>query len=107
MLKITPIVRSSLKHTYPYGADDVEMSLGTTERMRAGIAEAFRANPRCRRVIVGVAIDDLDGVRACEAAGMHFVVDVETRDGEELNLMVAEPDRVKQQATDIDSLELT
>ncbi|WKD61577.1 hypothetical protein CCICO_07805 [Corynebacterium ciconiae DSM 44920] len=107
MPSLTPIDRSPLKHTYPYGADDLEMSLSTTERMSACIERVFREYPRCRRVIVGVDVDDLEGVRACESAGMHFVVDVETRDGAELNLMVAEPDRVKKHSTDIDSLELT
>lgn len=105
-MTLTPITNSPLRHTYPYGAHDVEAPFGTVDEMRASIREAFEADPECRRVVVAIDQDNLDQMRIAEDAGLHFVVNVQLRDRREVSLMVAEPDWVASQSTDIKDLEL-
>ncbi|MCK7641990.1 hypothetical protein JIM95_003480 [Corynebacterium sp. CCM 8835] len=100
------ISRSPLRHTYPYGSDDMELPFGTAESMRTGVSEVFAAHPECRRIVIAVPEGDLDAVSECEAAGLRYVVDVETREGADVSLMVAEPDWLTRQSTDISELEL-
>lgn len=105
-MSLTPIKQSPLRHTYPYSAHDVEAPFGTAKQMTTSIREAFNTDPDCRRVVVAIDQDDLDQMRTAEDAGLRFVVNVQLRDGREVSLMVAEPDWVSSQSTDIKDLEL-
>lgn len=107
MLKVIPITESSLRHTYPYGSEDVEMELGTAEELRDSVQSVFEQEPNCRRIVVGVDINDCQGAEACQEAGLRRVVEVETRDGRVLELMVAEPRHIATKNTNINGLELS
>ncbi|AOX06298.1 hypothetical protein BJP05_09135 [Corynebacterium sp. NML98-0116] len=106
MLDYRNITKSPLKHTYPYGTTDTVVDLGTTAEIKETVAEVFKQQPECRRVIVPVPVGDTDGVIAAEEAGLRYVLDVTQRDGQEFSLLVAEPDWVTNQSMDIDGLEL-
>lgn len=106
MLAHRSIADSPLKHTYPYGRTDVVLDLGTSAEIRDAVATIFKEQPDCRRIVVPVPMDNIEGVKEAEAAGLHYVVDVTQRDGQDFSLMVAEPDWVASQSTEIDGLEL-
>lgn len=96
-----------VRHTYPYGANDVILPYNNAEALAQRISEVFATDPKCRRVIVPVEPDNVEEISACEDAGMRYVLDVQLRTGEEHALMVAEPDWVANQSTDTKNLELT
>ncbi|MFV8382401.1 hypothetical protein HW450_03120 [Corynebacterium hindlerae] len=97
---------SPLRHTYPYGKDDVELVFGSIDEMTAEIREIFTTNKACRRVVVAVPEGDLSAIAQCEKAGMRYVLDVQLRDGNDVSLMVAEPDWVVNQPKNMDEMEL-
>lgn len=106
-MSYTFISQSPLKHTYPYGRRDVEVPFGTAEEIEAHLAEVFRDVPECRRVLIGIDQGDGSAAATCEEAGFRYALDVQTRDGRELSLMVHEPKWVTDQSTDITDLELS
>jgi hypothetical protein len=65
----------------------------------AGAIQA--ADPRCRRVVFAAPVDDLEIVAAAQAAGFRYVVEVEVP-GEDLSLLVAEPEWVTRVDMDLD-----
>lgn len=98
---------TALRHTYPYGRFDVDLALGTAKQLQTSIPEIYQAVPECRRIIVAVDQSDIEGIKTCEDAGLRYSLDVETRDGAEVSLMVHEPDWVANQSTEIEDLELS
>ena len=91
MLDYRNITKSPLKHTYPYGTTDTVVDLGTTAEIKETVAEVFKQQPECRRVIVPVPVGDTDGVIAAEEAGLRYVLDVTQR----LSLIhISEPTRL-------------
>lgn len=97
-----------LREAYPAGARDVELRVGggtalppaLLPPLLAALAEAVRrADPGCRRIVYACPEDDAGRVAAAESAGFRHVVDVELA-GEQLSLLVSEPDRVRR--TDMD-----
>lgn len=97
---------SPLRHTYPYGKNDVELVFGSIEEMRSEISDIFATNEACRRVVVAVPEGDLTAIAQCEKAGLRYVLDVQLRDGKDVSLMVAEPEWVSQQPMNTDEMEL-
>ncbi|GAA4788982.1 hypothetical protein FRX94_06695 [Corynebacterium canis] len=89
-----PVANSPLRHTYPFGQHDVELTYGTADELRTDTAAIFAAEPRCRRVVVAVPEGDLEAIAECESAGYRYVLDVQLRDGKEVSLMVNEPEWV-------------
>ncbi|MBG9347303.1 hypothetical protein [Corynebacterium belfantii] len=102
-----PISRSPLRHTYPSGRHDMEVDHSDAATMRTEITSIFADHHQCRRVIVAVEQGNGAQIAECEAAGLHYVLDVQLRTLEEVSLMVAEPDWVASQTSDIHDLELT
>jgi hypothetical protein len=98
-----------LRDAYPVGAHDVEIRLShrrpTSSRLTACLDELgvaiLAADRACRRVVVAVAPDDLAAISAAESVGFRHVVDVDVP-GEELSLLVREPEWVTQVDADLD-----
>jgi hypothetical protein len=70
------------------------------DELGAAILAADRA---CRRVVVAVAPDDLAAISAAESVCFRHVVDVDVP-GEELSLLVREPEWVTQVDADLDRM---
>ncbi|WP_018296623.1 hypothetical protein [Corynebacterium lubricantis] len=107
MADYTPIQNSELRHTYPYGKTDIEVPFGLVKEMKAIIDDVFKDYPECRRVIVAVEQGNLDEIATCEEGGLRYAIDVQTRDGRELSLMVHEPNWVMDEPSEIEDLELS
>jgi hypothetical protein len=98
-----------LRDAYPVGAHDVEIRLSrrhpTSSRLSACLDELgvaiLAADCACRRVVVAVTPDDLAAISAAESVGFRHVVDVDVP-GEELSLLVREPEWVTQVDADLD-----
>jgi hypothetical protein len=98
-----------LRDAYPVGAHDVEIRLSrrhpTSSRLTACLdelgASILAADRTCRRVVVAVAPDDVAAISAAESVGFRHVVDVDVP-GEELSLLVREPEWVTQVDADLD-----
>lgn len=92
---------SVMRDSYPVGAHDVHVVLDAPQIEDSDLATLLRdlvgavetADPACRRLVYAVPVADLAVMAAAERAGFRFVVDVDV-DGEELALLVAEPDWV-------------
>lgn len=106
MTNVISIQESEVRHTYPFGSHDKVMTYSDAEDMRATVDKTFADDPQCRRIVVPVEQENLEQIAECEKAGLRYVLDVRTRDGEELSLMVAEPEWVTSQSTDIKDLKL-
>lgn len=106
-MSYTFVSESPLKHTYPYGRHDVEIPFGTAEELASHLSEVYQDVPDCRRVIVSIEQGDSNAAAICEEAGFRYAIDVQTRDGRELSLMIHEPEWVAEQSTDITDLELS
>ncbi|MBG9310686.1 hypothetical protein ABMV07_11825 [Corynebacterium belfantii] len=102
-----PISRSPLRHTYPSGRHDMEVDHSDAATMRTEITSIFADHHQCRRVIVAVEQGNGAQIAECEAAGLHYVLDIQLRTLEEVSLMVAELNWVAAQTSDIHDLELT
>jgi len=97
-----------LRDAYPVGAHDVEIRISrrlpTSSRLTAFLDELgvaiLAADRACRRVVVAVAPDDLAAISAAESVGFRHVVDVDVP-GEELSLLVQEPEWVTQVDADL------
>lgn len=100
------IESSPLRHTYPYAKNDVELTYGSAEAMKQDIEKIYTENPDCRRVVVAVPENDAEAADVCEQAGLHFVTNVELRDGDEVTLMVHEPEWVAAEPSTIEEMEL-
>lgn len=105
-MKLTYVSHSPLQHTYPFSAHDVTIPFADADTLRTQIADVFKVDPECRRVVVAVTQDDAE-VATCEEAGMRYVLEVQLRDGSDVSLMVAEPRWVLNQSTDIKDLNLS
>jgi hypothetical protein len=98
-----------LRDAYPVGAHDVEIRISRrpppSSRLTAFLDELgvaiVAADRACRRVVVAVAPDDLAAISAAESVGFRHVVDVDVP-GEELSLLVREPEWVTQVDADVD-----
>ncbi|MEQ4722574.1 hypothetical protein [Nonomuraea sp. B19D2] len=97
-----------LREAYPAGAHDVEIMVSPActgqamTRLLRDIADAvITADPRCRRLVCAVPEGDLGRVAAAESAGFRYVVDVDLP-GEQLSLLVHEPDWVTRTDMDLD-----
>ena len=97
-----------LRDAYAVGAHDVEIRISRrpppSSRLTAFLDELgvaiVAADRACRRVVVAVAPDDLAAISAAESVGFrHVDVDVP---GEELSLLVREPEWVTQVDADVD-----
>lgn len=106
MSEPTYVKNDELRHTYPYGRHDILVGFEGGVELKERVTAAFAFDPECRRVVVPVDEGDKDQVAACEAAGLRYVLDVETPSRKEYSLMVAEPDWVLAQSTDVKDLEL-
>lgn len=106
MSEVISISNSELRHTYPYGARDRVMAFSDADDIRKTVESVFAGDPKCRRIVVPVEQGDVTQVEQCETAGLRYVLDVRTREGDELSLMVAEPEWVSNQSTDTKDLKL-
>jgi hypothetical protein len=89
---------------YPAAAHNVELrpTAGpTADALRVGVAEAFSADPRCRRVVYAVLAGNAEIAETAREAGFRHVVDVDLAD-EELELWVVEPTWVTTTDMDLD-----
>lgn len=104
---VEPCLGGRLGDTYPASQHDVEIRLldvapdAASEVLRTESDRILSADPGCRKVVLAVAEGDLDLVRAAEAAGFRFVVDVDLP-GEQLSLFVREPAWVTAVDMDLD-----
>jgi hypothetical protein len=98
-----------LRDAYPVSSHDVEIRISRqsprSSRLTAFLDELgaaiLAADRACRRVVVAVAPDDLAAISAAESVGFRHVVDVDVP-GEELSLLVREPEWVTQVDADLD-----
>ena len=98
-----------LRDAYPVAAHDVEIRIPRRPRTFARLAAfldelgiaVLAADRACRRVVVAVAPDDLAAITAAESVGFRHVVDVDVP-GDELSLLVREPEWVTQRDADLD-----
>lgn len=105
-MSITYVSSTELRHTYPYGSHDAQVDFNGGEDLRARVDAVFAADAECRRVVVMVEQENVEQIKVCEDAGLRYVLDVQLRTGEEVSLMVSEPDWVTAQSTDVKDLEL-
>jgi hypothetical protein len=97
-----------LRDAYPVSSHDVEIRISRqsprSSRLTAFLDELgaaiLAADRACRRVVVAVAPDDLAAISAAESVGFRHVVDVDVP-GEELSLLVREPEWVTQVDADL------
>ena len=101
-------VAGRLHDAYPVNRHDVEVRLTeqlttneVTRVLEAMVRAALEQDPRCRRVVFAVDVDDVATMAAAEEAGFRYVVDVDIPDAE-LSLLVAEPDWVTAVDMDLD-----
>ncbi|WJZ03611.1 hypothetical protein [Corynebacterium freiburgense] len=90
-MKYTLVEHSPLRHTYPFGKNDIELEFGSSRQLLQKTAEIYGAHPGCRRIIVAVDEGDIAAISECEDAGFRYVLDVQLREGKEVSLMVHEP----------------
>jgi hypothetical protein len=98
-----------LRDAYPVGAHDVEIRIShrllSSSRLTVFLDELgvaiLAADRACRRVVVAVAPDDLAAISAAESVGFRHVVDVDVP-GEELSLLVREPEWATQVDADLE-----
>jgi hypothetical protein len=91
------------------GAHDVEIRISRrlqpSSRLTVFLDELgvaiLAADRACRRVVIAVAPNDLAAISAAESVGFRHVVDVEVP-GEELSLLVREPEWATQVDADLD-----
>lgn len=100
-----PVTASPLRHTYPFGEHDMELTFGSVEELQRDTAAIYSEYPQCRRIIVAVPEGDIPAISTCEDAGFRYVLDVQLRDGKEVSLMVNEPTWVTDK--DTEEVELT
>lgn len=98
---------SALRHTYPYGKNDMVLRYASAATMATDVEDIFRRHPECRRIIVPIPAGDVESLAECEKAGLRYVLDVEQRDGQELALMVAEQGWVATINETIEGLDLS
>lgn len=86
-----------LRDTYPVAAHDVALEITgadsasvRAELLGAVVAAMYSADPRCRRVVVPLAVDAADDIAAAREAGLRPVVEVDVP-GSRWVLLVAEP----------------
>lgn len=86
-----------LRGAYPVGSHDIEVSVtgdgaaGPWPDLLAAVrATVEEADPRCRRIVLALAVTAADEIAAAARAGFRPVVEVDLADAE-LVLMVAEP----------------
>ena len=100
---------SVMRDSYPVGAHDVHVALDAPQLEDGDLTALLRdlvgavqvADPSCRRLVYAVPVTDLAVMAAAERAGFRFVVDVDL-DGEELAMLVAEPDWVTHVDADLE-----
>ena len=97
-----PCVAGRLACAYPAAAHDVELRpAGDRGADELRVAEAFSADPRCRRVVYAVPAGNAEIAETAREAGFRHVVDVDLAD-EELELWVVEPKWVTTTDMDLD-----
>ncbi len=102
-----------VRSAYPVGAHDVEFyatdvpDVAVPQDFPADLAElgqaVLDADPKRRRVVLAIGVDDMDLLEAARAAGFRYVVDVDIP-GEELSLLVLEPVWVTHADADLDTV---
>ena len=100
---------SALRTSYPVSEHDqvLEPSPSAPAEAVQLVAESlFAADPQCRRLVLAAPADDLDQIDRAERAGFRYVVDVDLP-GQELSLLVAEPDWVLAESRGIDTIPTT
>ncbi|MFI7135572.1 hypothetical protein ACIBQ1_58680 [Nonomuraea sp. NPDC050153] len=107
-VRLERCVTGRLRGAYPVGARDVEVRVSPTAtgkamtRLLQRVTEAVtRTDPGCRRLVCPVPEGDLDRMAAAESAGYRYVVDVDLP-GEQLSLLVHEPEWVTRTDMDLD-----
>ena len=98
---LTRCVAGRLRDAYPVGAHDLELTLELAESLSEGLAAVARgalaADPKCRRVVVAVPVDDAAARADADSAGLRDAVAIDLRDDggtQTFQLMVLEPDWV-------------
>jgi hypothetical protein len=96
---LTRCLVSALSEAYPTSSHDVQVEVDGAAHDQLGrlladlVTAVLTADPDCRRLVLGVQRLELSTIAAAESAGFRYVVDVDIA-GEELSLLVAEPDWV-------------
>lgn len=100
-IKVERCVTGRLAGAYPAASHDVELQVAgvptdrLAEVLRTESDRVLTEDPRCRKVVFGAPVDDLEVMAAAEAAGFRYVVDVDVPDDDagalELALLVREP----------------
>ncbi|MFI6335366.1 GNAT family N-acetyltransferase [Streptomyces sp. NPDC050535] len=97
-----------LRNAYPVGAHDTEVGVHGTcppaalpDLLQALTDAVTDEDPRCRRVVFAPASTDQACIRAADAAGFRYVLDVDLGT-EAVSLLVAEPLWVTRTDMDLD-----
>lgn len=106
-LQLQRCVSGRLRDAYPVGAHDVEVHVVddvAAQEIVAPLAELTdaiqAADPQCRRVVFAVPAGHPAMLTAAQAAGFRYVLDVDIP-GDELSLLVSEPQWVTQVDADL------
>lgn len=97
-----------LADSYPAGTHDIELLIighPVVDSLAETTQSILASQPRCRRVVLPVAEQDLASIAWAESAGFRYVVDVETREGA-FSLLVTEPDWVIEQPQVLEDIPL-
>lgn len=112
MITTERCVVGRLRTAYPVARHDVELRVdGVPVKQLADVlatesARILDADRDCRKVVFAAPVDDLDVLRAAEAAGFRYVVDVDLPDAQ-LSLLVREPSWVTAVDMDLDRVPQT
>jgi hypothetical protein len=99
-ISVTRCLDGRLKSAYPASRHDVElrvqgaMGADLSVALAREVARIFEGDPQCRKIVYAAPAGDLATIRAAEAAGFRYVVDVDIADAGrrlELSLLVREP----------------
>lgn len=102
------VTGNRLDGTYPIGSEDREILVhkgSTPGAIAASVHTILTDAPRCRRVVLAVPVGEIEAMLVAEAAGLRYVLDIDTHD-ESLSLLVAEPEWVLSQPSAMEDLPL-
>lgn len=100
VVRVERCAAGRLRGAYPAGGHDVEIAVtaqepatgaATTEILRQTARMVWKADGRCRRIVLAVPPGDAEALASARAAGFRLGVDVDLPDEGTVDLLVAEP----------------
>lgn len=104
-VKVEYATASKVRYAYPAGVHDRFLTLfqgATAETLQLVSETIWAEDPQCRRLVLATAEGNIEQIALAEQSGYRYVVDVDLPGGEEVTLMVAEPDWVLEESRNID-----